>query len=97
MRRVIYSTLARMDITEACRWYDTQAAGISKRFLKQLRSVERRMSGAPHHFPFARQAVRRASVPDFPFVLYFYADEQTVNVIACVHTSREPTVWQRRL
>jgi toxin ParE1/3/4 len=40
--------------------------------------------------------VRRARCRRFPYALFFRVIDETVHVIACFHSRRDPRQWQRR-
>ena len=55
-----------------------------------------RMSANPLQFPAVFKNVRRALLRQFPYMLLFTIEGDTLLVIACFHASRDPRQWQQR-
>ena len=58
--------------------------------------IVERMSATPLQFPIVYKNVRRALLRRFPYMLFFTIDGETLLVIACFHSSRDPRIWQKR-
>jgi plasmid stabilization system protein ParE len=52
-----------------------------------------------HSFAYEelRSGVRRALTKQFPYAVYFSVEEDTVLIVAVLHTARDPAEWQQRL
>ena len=93
---VIFTPAARAELIDAQDWYESEVAGLGRRFLQSLEVVVNRMSVNPRQFPVVFKNVRRALLSRFPYSLFFVVEAGTLVVIACFHASREPLKWQRR-
>jgi plasmid stabilization system protein ParE len=40
---------------------------------------------------------RRATVPRFPYSIFYEFEEATVTVFSVIHTARDPAKWRARL
>jgi plasmid stabilization system protein ParE len=86
-----------MELIEAQDWYEDEAARLGRRFRESINRLVERMSGNPHQFPVVYRNVRRALLRRFPYSLFFVMDSEGLIVIACFHSSRDPSDWQRGL
>jgi hypothetical protein len=41
--------------------------------------------------------LRRARLKKFPYSLFFLIEDDTITVVACFHSSRDPRQWQSRV
>lgn len=93
---LVFTTAARADVRQALDWYDRRQAGLGQRFLDDLDTLSLRISASPMQFPTARKTIRRASLRRFPYGVFFLVLPDAVQIIACLHTSRDPAYGQRR-
>jgi plasmid stabilization system protein ParE len=93
---VNFTQAARAELIEAQDWYESEAAGLGRRFRAAIDAVIERMSANPRQFPAVFKHVRRALVRRFPYALLFVVESDTLLVIACFHASRDPAQWQKR-
>ena len=84
------------DIAEACRWYEERRTGLSRKFLRELKSTFRRISESPEAYAAADRDVRSARVHRFPYVVHFRFTGQTVVVLAVMFGGRDPSLWLDR-
>jgi len=87
---------AETELREAQSWYDGRAFGLGDRFFSAIDGTVARISVNPLQFPLVHAEIRRALVRRFPYALYFRIEPEGAFVIACAHTSRKPSRWQRR-
>jgi plasmid stabilization system protein ParE len=55
-----------------------------------------RAAVSPKQFPLGLKDTRRAVLHHFPYVVIFRPTDQTIDVVAFFHTSRDPTIWKNR-
>ena len=89
------------EMTSAAAWYEAQREGLGDRFLDVVRATILRVdatprAGAPWLVPKLAMAVRRRSVPGFPFFLV-YTTEPEIVIVAIAHMRRAPAYWRARL
>ena len=89
--RVAFRPAAARDLAEASAWYESDRPGRGERFLVAVRRILSLLASHPEAFPTVHGAVRRAMVGRFPYALYYrIARHSHVEVVACLHTWREP-------
>ena len=96
MLSVIFTPAARGELIEAQDWYESEAAGLGRRFRQTMGDLIERMSDDPRQFPTVFKNVRRALLRRFTYSLFFVVEDEALIVIACFHASRDPSHWQKR-
>jgi plasmid stabilization system protein ParE len=95
-RPVRLTVAAEQDLLEAVNWYRKEAPHVVPRFRQRVREAFKRIGGKPLHFPAVHGEVRRALVHGFRQVILFRLLPESIQVIAVLHSSRDPLVWQSR-
>ena len=95
--RVILTSATETDLTAVLNWYDVEAPGVGVRFLDEFEALLHRLAVNPRQFPLVRGEVRRAEFRRFPYGLHFRIGRDAVEIIACLHASRDPLSWQSRI
>lgn len=80
---------------EARDWYNRQRAGLGEQFVDAVEDLFEQIRADPELYAKAIKSVRRAKLRRFPYVVYRVLDDRT-EVLAVLHGSRDPRVWQRR-
>lgn len=93
---VVFKPAALDDIESATNWYELQATGLGAEFLRRVKLAERNISREPLLYPVARAPLRRASLRQFPYALFYLVEAQRVVVLACLHHRRDPKRWPDR-
>ena len=86
--RFIVRPLAEADLEDAARWYETERAGLSARFLSDVNRTFSRITERPVQFPLIAGNVRRALLHTFPYAVYFRTSDEAVVVLAVLHLRR---------
>jgi plasmid stabilization system protein ParE len=96
MTRLLVRSAAEADIADAARWYEARAVGLGADFLRALDVTLSEIQRMPERFPVVRGTCRRALLRRFPYAVYFVPTAEVIQVIACLHASRNPQRWQQR-
>ena len=89
--------LAEQDLADAEDWYDDQRRGLGTEFRAAVEAVVARLSQNPLAYPAVHGGVRRAVLTRFPYLLYFIIRNDSVEVLACLHSSRSPKLHDSRI
>jgi plasmid stabilization system protein ParE len=84
------------DVVGARAWYDDEAGGLGDAFAASLGSLIGVITEFPEAFPEIAVGRRRALLDRFPYALYYRIDQGTIDVLACLHTSRNPDTRSAR-
>ncbi len=95
--KVFIQCAASGDIDEAHAWYETQQKGLGKEFLNEIEAGLTRIADWPENYPEVLRDARRAPIRRFPYSIYFRVRGTEARILAVIHQSRDPRVWQRRL
>jgi plasmid stabilization system protein ParE len=96
-RKLVFMPAARLEVIEAQDWYEKERAGLGAEFRAEIDYQVARIAANPLHFPRMLADVHRAKLRRFPYGLFFRPSDETIFVIACFHSSRNPAVWQSRV
>ena len=94
--RLLLEPEAALDLEGARIWYEERSKGLGAEFLRNVRATLAVIERQPDLFPVVQSTVRRATLRRFPYAVYYVAEETVTAVIGCLHTRRDPTVWQSR-
>jgi plasmid stabilization system protein ParE len=84
------------DIESAFGWYESEESGLGLEFLEQLRLVYGRIRDNPLGYEEQRSDIRRGLMRQFPYAVYFSIEDETILILAVLHTARDPAEWQLR-
>jgi plasmid stabilization system protein ParE len=87
---------ADLDVAAAFDWYENEQGGLGMQFLDEVRGTYGRIADSPLAYQDLRSGIPRALVRRFPYAVYFAVESDVVVVLAVLHVSRDPAVWQRR-
>ena len=93
---LVVRRLAQLDIEAAALWYEARLAGLGGRFVEELDRCLESIAVNPEAYPVVHRETRRALLRRFPFAVFYLWRDQTVTVISCMHTRRDPQRWRRR-
>lgn len=80
---------ARVEIANAYDWYEVQKTGLGETFLKALQKAFLMIQKAPTGYPQFRHH-RKYTLKQFPFVILYEIQHDTLFIDAVFHTSRNP-------
>jgi len=93
---VRFRTEAREDLRGAYRWYEERRAGLGHEFMVSVGETLDRIEILPESGRAVHRDVRMALVRCFPYLVFYVIRNETIWVIAVMHASRDPAVWQSR-
>lgn len=93
---VILRRLAQREFDDAADWYEQQRVGLGAEFIEEVNRVLEQIAANPQLYGQVHNDTREALVRRFPYALYYRIEPNQVLVLAIVHTSRDPAVWQSR-
>ena len=94
--QVRFRTEAASDLESAAAWYGRQREGLGRAFLAEVDQALELVSARPDAFPLVAHRVRRSLVHRFPYAVYYRVGDAFIDVIACLHTRRSPSIWRSR-
>jgi len=96
MHDLIFTTEADTDVVSAFDWYEAQQEGRGRQFVLAVDEACDRIREAPLRHAVLVNGIRRMPTRRFPYGVFYVMRRETIHVIAVVHDSRNPAVWQQR-
>ena len=87
---------AAAEIEQATRYYTRRDPDVGSRFLDELERVLDRLSAHPHSAQAVDGNVRRATLRDFPYQVFYRVTATSIDVLAVAHTSKRPGYWRAK-
>ena len=97
MRRVRYTSLARLDIVEASDFYKKKSLSAEKRLFDDIERTAAVLLEFPRIGEEHQDGIHRFALDDFPYFLYYVILSDGIRVVAVAHQSRHPNRWDDRL
>jgi toxin ParE1/3/4 len=94
---VVLRAEAEAEFDEAFDYYDGRKAGLGAEFTAEVQRVFDRVAANPLIHPEVFADIRKGVVNRFPFCVYYRPHADRIEVIAVLHASRDPSVWQSRV
>lgn len=94
---VVFRAAAKTEYDGAVDWYEDRQSGQGNAFVTAVRRVLVEIADRPMRFMIARGDVRQVLVSGFPFSILYRIKRDRVVIIAVFHTSRNPSIWQKRI
>jgi len=92
---IVFTKGADKDISESMQWYELQKKGLGKRFFDKLYEKVEKIEKNPHLYAIRYNNIRCASIDKFPFLIHYSLDNTNIVVLAILHTSRNPKIWEQ--
>ncbi len=88
---------AEKDLADAAVWFaDEVGIDLADRFIDLVETNTRKIAENPEHYAVVCKNYRQCVIRPFSHVLTFRINEQTVEILAITHGSRNPKVWKQR-
>jgi toxin ParE1/3/4 len=97
MKRLVYLSVAEMELAEAASFYDDKQPGVGRLFLDAIQEAGERIRRDPEWWPFVEPPVRGCRVYPFPYRLLYREFPDRIQIVALYHFSRQPLGWKDRL
>lgn len=97
MKSVRFLFPAELEMLEAAKYYESQAAGLGLDFLNKIDSAVQDIREHPERWPMVRFNIRRRLVHRFPYALLYRVDPAESLILATMHLHRRPDYWVNRV
>jgi plasmid stabilization system protein ParE len=95
-RRVVLRQRAQNDLRSAFEWYESQRPGLGESFLVAVEKQLENVAAFPDANRVVYRQIRRAVVARFPYLIFYIAKAERVDVLAILHHARNPADWPSR-
>ena len=93
---VILRPEADADVQDACDRLEAVRGGLGKQFLARLRKVLLRIEEMPELHGKVWEDVRATRLKQFRYIVDIVVLPDGVDVLAVLHSARDPSTWQSR-
>jgi hypothetical protein len=96
--KLILDQAARSDIREAAKWYEKRVVGLDTRFKENVKQQIGVLKINADGYSIRYKKMHCMPVQGFPFLIHFVINDSntTVTVLAVIHTSRNPKIWEEK-
>lgn len=97
--KIVIENLAKEDLRTSTKWYDTQQKGLGRTFLATVKKNIAQIKKYPFIAQIRYFEVHTEVVDIYPYLIHYYIDpdRKAIVIIAVLHTSRDPIIWNQRL
>jgi len=93
----VFRPEAQADVLQARDWYERRQPELGETFSVALDEAVNRIKGMPLMYAMVFRDVRRGKLRTFPYLIYYRVLAGRIEVIAVLHGSRDPKLWQQRV
>ena len=93
----VFRPEAQADLLQTRDWYERQQTGLGEVFWRAVDEAVIRIEAMPQMYAMVFRDVRRGKLRRFPYLIYYRVLSDRIEVIAVLHGSRDPKLWQERV
>ena len=93
---VVLRDEAQAEFDEAFDFYESQRPGLGVTFAARVQEVFDLIGANPLSHAAVFADIRKAAVARFPYRVFYRVEAARVQVIAVLHTARDPAIWRDR-
>ena len=87
---------ARAELLAAAEYYESQQAGLSRRFIEAVADAAQHIQATPLAYQVIEGVFRRCRVLRFPYGVIFQITHDYIYIIAVMNLRRQPGYWKQR-
>ena len=95
MYKLIIKPTAELDALNAANWYNDKLDGLGNEFLLALDAKINAIQRNPNQFYLIYKSIRRALTERFPYGIFYIIENDSIYILAIIHTSRSPRIWKK--
>lgn len=93
---VTFGRAAYAAFIKAVAWYEAQRPDLGGEFIARIERCILLAAAQLRRCAVVHNGIRRVVANRFPYSICFRAQVKRIVVLAVFHSSRDPTIWQRR-
>lgn len=97
MTPVRYHRAAQDEVFQEIEYLESQAPGLGRRLLRELRRIEGLIAAFPEAAEEVRPGIRRRPLRQFRYSVLYASEPDFVLILALAHHRRRPDYWSGRL
>jgi plasmid stabilization system protein ParE len=88
---------AEADLDEAYSWYASRSRALADALTAEFLAMSAMLAERAEAFTEVVPGARRALLSRFPYSVIYVVEADRIEIVAVVHSHRDPEVWKRRL
>ena len=97
MKPLTFHPEARLELTEAGRYYAERSLSVAQHFYEEIDEVLAEIRARPGLRRMFDPPARRHFGPIFPYGVVYLDQPDTIWIVAVMHFKQEPGYWRKRL
>jgi toxin ParE1/3/4 len=93
---VFFHDLARLELSEAAEYYDSERAGLGQAFITEVERCTEEIGRYPDAGLVIRGSIRRRLIRRFPYGLLYRVTPTEIRILAVMNLKRRPAYWVGR-
>ncbi|OFY97247.1 MAG: hypothetical protein A3K10_06295 [Bacteroidetes bacterium RIFCSPLOWO2_12_FULL_31_6] len=94
--KLITTPETEKDIDQAVKWYVNTHKQTAKRFIAELRDVQKYIYKNPKKIAVKYNNIHVAFLKKFPYGIHYTFNDNMITIVALFHTSENPQKWNKR-
>ena len=94
---ILIEELAEKDIDEAFLWFELQKEGLGFEFIESISETFEKIMNYPFANQLAYKNLRKTVIKRFPYLIFYFVDNDLIHIVAVMHSRRNPNFWKQRL
>jgi len=95
--RAVFHSEARLELTEAAQWYNSQSRGLGSDLRREVEAAVARIVANPERFGKLDDDIRCCLVHCFPYGNLYEIRRDRVLIVVVMHLHRAPGYWKSRV
>ncbi len=95
--KIILHPLSEQDLDESIKHYEEIDKNLKEKFIKELDFTFNQIKLNPKLYPLVTTYSHKKVMQKFPYIVYYTIYDNTINILAIFHTSRNPYTLKKRL
>ena len=92
---LIFQPAVKQEVDEIISYYEVRKAGLGLLFIEVLDLLLERIQKHPLEFQVRHRSIRKASLKNFPYNVYFRIHRNQIIILAVLHQRRNPRIWKK--
>ena len=91
--KVIFLTLAKMELNDAAFYYELEQKGLGNKFKEEIKKSVLRIVRFPKSWSLVKREIRKYLSHKFPYKILYSIEQDCILIIAVAHQHRKPDYW----
>ena len=94
--RYAFHPEALQEYSEAVKYYVERDVNLAQRFINSVEEAIFKIREYPNRYPTIEGDIRRCLVKRFPYALLYTVSQDSILILAVMHSNRKPGYWKYR-